>query len=56
MFKKLSYSLAVFCMICSAIIPSLNAECPCKKKKRGAQEVTVVTPDQTPKNQNEVAN
>lgn len=45
MFKKLSYSMAVFCMVCSSMLSSLNAECPCKKcppKKTVINQAVVV--------------
>jgi len=32
MFKKLG-SVAIFCMLCSGLISSLHASCPCKKRK-----------------------
>jgi hypothetical protein len=32
MLKRLSYSMAIFCMSCSSAIASLQTECSCKKR------------------------
>ena len=51
MFKKFSYSMAVFCMVCSSMISSLHAECPCKKHKPKknitTQELVIVDQSQS---------
>jgi hypothetical protein len=39
---KFSYSMAIFCMLCSSVLPSLHAECPCCKKPPRKQIVNPI--------------
>jgi hypothetical protein len=41
MFKKLSLTTMILCMLCSSAIASLNAECSCKRRPAKSKTGTI---------------